>query len=147
MSNLQYHAQDLRKGRYSEPNRLYLATAVTLNRNPVFRDLRAARVLINTMRSELLRNQVNTYAYVVMPDHFHWLLQLNEEDLSQVVGRVKRLTAKQIGRAIWQDGFHDRAVRQEDDLKSMARYVIANPLRAGLAESIGDYPHWDAVWV
>ena len=147
MSNLQYHAQDLRKGRYSEPNRLYLVTAVTLNRNPVFRDLRAARVLINTMRSEFLRNQVNTYAYVVMPDHFHWLLQLNEEDLSQVVGRVKRLTAQQIGRAIWQDGFHDRAVRQEDDLKSMARYVIANPLRAGLAESIGDYPHWDAVWV
>ena len=51
MSNLQYHAQDLRKGRYSEPNRLYLVTAVTLNRNPVFRNLRAARVLINTMRS------------------------------------------------------------------------------------------------
>ena len=147
MSNLQYHAQDLRKGRYSEPNRLYLVTAVTLNRNPVFRNLRAARVLINTMRSEFLHNQVNTYAYVVMPDHFHWLLQLNEESLSQVVGRVKRLTSRQIGRAIWQDGFHDRAVRQEEDLKNMARYVIANPLRAGLVESIGDYPHWDAVWV
>ena len=147
MNNLHNHAQDLRKGRYSEPNRLYLVTAVTLNRNPVFQDFQHARVLINILRSEHLRNQVNTYAYVVMPDHFHWLLQLNEEALSHVVGRVKRLTARQLGQNLWQDGFHDRAVRQEDDLKAMARYVIANPLRAGLVESIGDYPHWDAVWV
>src|SRR5690606_4593738 len=115
--------------------------------NPIFLDMQSARALINTLRSEFLRNQVSTYAYVVMPDHFHWLLQLNEEGLSRVVGRVKRLTAGQLGRAIWQDGFHDRAVRDEDDLKAMARYVIANPLRAGLVESIGDYPHWDAVWV
>jgi hypothetical protein len=32
-------------------------------------------------------------------------------------------------------------------LRDIARYIIANPLRAGLAESIGDYPHWDAIWL
>ena len=29
----------------------------------------------------------------------------------------------------------------------LARYVVANPLRAGLVEKLGDYPLWDAVWV
>ncbi|MEH6389948.1 REP-associated tyrosine transposase [Pseudomonas profundi] len=147
MNNLKRHASDLRKGRTSEPGRFYLVTAVTLNREPVFANLASARTLINTLRSELSRNQIQTWAYVVMPDHFHWLMQLNHEALSEVVGRVKGLTAKQLGRSIWQSGFHDRAVRKEDDLKAMARYIIANPLRAGLVESVADYSHWDAVWL
>ena len=140
-------AHNLRKGRYSEPSRLYLVTAVTRGRRPVFTDLQSARALINILRNEDLRKQVQTWAYVVMPDHFHWLLQLNDETLSKVVGRVKSLSSRQLGHSLWQDGFHDRAVREEDDLKAMARYVIANPLRAGLVESIGEYSHWDAVWV
>ncbi|PJA25166.1 MAG: IS200/IS605 family transposase, partial [Alphaproteobacteria bacterium CG_4_10_14_0_2_um_filter_63_37] len=28
-----------------------------------------------------------------------------------------------------------------------ARYLVANPLRKGLVEEIGQYPHWDAIWV
>ncbi|QIB52663.1 transposase [Pseudomonas sp. OIL-1] len=147
MNNLKRHASDLRIGRTSEPGRLYLVTTVTLNREPVFANLASARTLINTLRSELSRNQIQTWAYVVMPDHFHWLMQLNHEALSAVVGRVKGLTAKQLGQSIWQSGFHDRAVRKEDDLKAMARYIIANPLRAGIVESVANYPHWDAVWL
>lgn len=48
---------------------------------------------------------------------------------------------------VWQRGFHDRALRQEEDLIATARYVVANPLRAGLVDRIGDYPWWDAVWL
>jgi hypothetical protein len=29
----------------------------------------------------------------------------------------------------------------------VARYIVYNPVRAGLVSRIGDYPHWDAVWV
>jgi len=29
----------------------------------------------------------------------------------------------------------------------VARYIVANPLRAGLVESVRDYPHWDAIWL
>ena len=48
---------------------------------------------------------------------------------------------------VWQQGFHDRALRREDDLVKVARYVVANPLRAGLVRKYGDYPLWDAIWV
>ncbi|MCF6281296.1 MAG: hypothetical protein L3J28_03650 [Candidatus Polarisedimenticolaceae bacterium] len=42
---------------------------------------------------------------------------------------------------------HDRAIRKEEDLVAIARYIVANPLRAGLVKSIKDYPHWDCVWL
>lgn len=51
------------------------------------------------------------------------------------------------GRKIWQAGFHDHAVRREEDLAGIARYIVANPLRAGLVDAIGDYPLWDALWL
>lgn len=141
------HSSHLRRGRYSEPGRIYLITATTLNREPVFSELTNARRVVRTLQTEAYAYHVQTWAYVVMPDHIHWLMQLHEESLSTVVGRVKRVSAARLGRRIWQSGFHDRAVREEDDLKAMARYVIANPVRAGLVESVVDYPHWDAIWI
>ncbi|EDY87454.1 conserved hypothetical protein [gamma proteobacterium HTCC5015] len=82
-----------------------------------------------------------------MPDHLHWLLQLNHEPLETVVGRVKAVTSKRIGLALWQSGFYDQALRQSESPKNLARYIVANPLRAHLVQSIGDYPHWDVAWL
>lgn len=141
------HSSDLRNGRQSQPGHFYLITATTRNRFPHFADMQAARALVGILREASIRNQAQTWAYVVMPDHFHWLMQLGNESLSVTVGRVKRLASAKAGKPLWQDGFHDRAVRAEEDLKAMARYVIANPVRAGLVESVGDYPHWDAAWL
>ena len=95
-----------------------------------------------------------TLAYVVMPDHMHWLMQLQRKtDLSTCVGNMKSYSARLInGRrncrgGIWQRGFFDRALRREQDLAAVARYIVANPLRAGLVEHIGDYALWDSVWM
>jgi REP element-mobilizing transposase RayT len=88
-----------------------------------------------------------------MPDHFHWLVELREGSLSEVVQRVKSKTAIAVNKAtgrhgrLWQWGFHDKAVRYEEDLLKFARYIVANPLRAGLVKRVGDYPLWDAVWL
>jgi REP element-mobilizing transposase RayT len=82
-----------------------------------------------------------------MPDHLHWLLQLDGENhLSQVVRSIKSLSSHRIGFPVWQRGFHDRAICKDEDVVSIARYMIGNPLRAGLVKTIGNYPHWDAVW-
>ena len=137
----------LRLGRISEPGRFYLLTTVTLHRKPVFSDMHAARTLIRILAYQHQSNRVNSYAFVVMPDHLHWLVQLREDRLDRLMQRVKSLSSRQISQLTWQPGFHDHALRQEDDLRKIARYIIANPLRAGLVESVGDYPHWDAVWL
>lgn len=142
------HGKDLRKGRVSLSGQVYHVTTVTLGRQPIFSDLRAARVLVNALRESQARGEAATLAFVIMPDHMHWLLQLEERvSLSKLVGAVKAVTAHGMGRRIWQGGFHDHALRQEEDLVEVARYIVANPLRAGLAQRVGDYPHWDAVWL
>jgi REP element-mobilizing transposase RayT len=137
----------LRAGRWSEIGQVYLVTAVTLDRQPIFADFWQACMLIDIMRMDQARGSHRTLAFLVMPDHLHWLLQLEQGSLSSLVGRVKSLSAKRVGRAIWQDGFHDRALRWEEDLLVVARYMVANPLRAGIVEHVGQYPHWDAVWL
>ena len=83
-----------------------------------------------------------------MPDHLHWLMQLGEEkDLSSLVQQVKSWASKAIGKSIWQKGFYDHAVRKEEDIKNIARYIVANPLRTNIVNKLNDYPHWDAIWL
>ena len=142
------HASSLRKGRYSEANRIYLITTVTERRELIFDDLIAARIVINTLKEEQARENAETLAFVLMPDHLHWLMQLgNDRSLSSVVATIKSVSAHRLARKIWQDGFHDYALRKKEDIQGTARYIVANPLRAGLVKKIGDYPHWDAKWL
>ncbi|AEQ95385.1 hypothetical protein XOC_1197 [Xanthomonas oryzae pv. oryzicola BLS256] len=49
--------------------------------------------------------------------------------------------------AVWARAYHDRGLRKEDDLRSVAGDLIVNPLRAGLVERVGDSPFWDAIWL
>ncbi len=147
-------SKSLRRGRYSEANRIYLVTAVVNERKDVFSDFFAGRIVVSAMRHEDASGHLQSLAYVIMPDHFHWLVQLGETaNLSTSVGRVKSMSARIInkrlkrGGRLWQDGFHDHAVRKDEDLVHLARYVVANPLRAGLVATIRDYPLWDAKWL
>ncbi len=144
----------LRLGRSSLAGHVYMLTACTENRRPIFRDLFSARLLVREFQRAEVDGLVRSIAYVVMPDHFHWMVRLGSvSDLSSLVQQVKGRSAfginrmKGVSRRVWQDGFHDRAVRRGQDLRALARYIVANPLRAGLVEDIGDWPHWDAVWV
>ncbi len=103
---------------------------------------------MRALRHTQAAGHAHTWAFVLMPDHLHWLFTLGEgADLSGVVRGVKAVSAHRIGMALWQKGFHDHAVRSEESLVEIARYLIQNPLRAGLVSRVGLYPHWDAVWL
>lgn len=137
----------LRRNRYSIENQIYHVTCCTLNRAPFFHDFYLARQVIRTMKFKDDCCQTKTFAFVVMPDHLHWLFQLKASSLSEVFQSVKSYSSNQAGFRLWQPGYHNHAVRREEDLVKLSRYIVANPLRKGLVEKIGDYPHWDAVWL
>jgi len=146
-------AHRLRVGRYAEASRIYLLTTNTHERQPVFRDFTLGRLVVDQFRNAQNSGLANSLAWVVMPDHFHWLIELQQGTLSELMQKTKSMSTKAVRQAIgqnkplWQRGFHDRALRREEDLVKMARYVVANPLRAGLVEKLGDYPLWDAIWI
>jgi REP element-mobilizing transposase RayT len=148
-----YHGKDLRKGRHSERNQHYLVTTTTVKRKPVFVDLSTGRLLVDELRRISEAELVDSLAWVIMPDHLHWLFILKGNDLSLVLRTIKSRSAVAINQynaatgKVWQKGFHDRAIRRDEDIKTVARYIIANPLRAGITKIIGNYPLWDAVWI
>jgi REP element-mobilizing transposase RayT len=143
-----FHSSALRRGRYSSPGQIYHITITTSERKPHFTDLYVARAVVQALRQSQQMGDSLTLAYVLMPDHLHWLMELAERrSLSAVVGAVKSVSAHRIGHPLWQPGFHDHALRKEEDVVHIARYIVANPLRAGLVTRLGDYPHWDAVWL
>ncbi len=147
------HARNLRVGRRSLSGHPYLVTTVTHGRRPLFGNLILARLVVRAMHYHDRQGELATLAYVVMPDHAHWLFQLREGSLASVMRRFKSYSARAVNQhcgqvgTVWQAGFHDHGVREDEDLRVMARYVVANPVRAGLVARVGDYPHWDAIWM
>ncbi|MFZ5561488.1 MAG: REP-associated tyrosine transposase [Pseudomonadota bacterium] len=147
------HGHHLRRGRHSSAGLTYLVTTVTHERRPIFQDFTAARLLIANMRRLQDEARLDSLAFVVMPDHLHWLFSLRPAHaLSEVLRLLKGRTARrlnlqrQANGEVWQEGFHDHALRREEDLQATARYIIGNPVRAGLVQSVRAYPHWDAIW-
>jgi putative transposase len=142
------HQKNLRIGRFSQHNQIYHITFTTKNREPIFKIFTNARLVINVLKQSDDLQHTDTLAFVVMPDHVHWLFALgNKHQLHDVVKTIKSKITIKIGQPIWQAGYYDHAIRKDENIVSIARYIIANPIRAGLVKRVGDYPHWHAIWL
>ncbi len=145
----------LRKGRVSLANQIYLITFTTRRRQPLFADHVKARAAARCLVNSRLWSRSRLLAWVLMPDHWHGLIALGVgDDLGLRIGLAKtnmargiRAEAGAIG-PIWAKSFHDHALRNDDEaLLATARYIVMNPVRAGLVRRVGDYPYWDAIWL
>lgn len=144
----------LRKGRHSYPGGIYLVTFGAAHRQPLFRDPHVAVAACRSFSPSARAAGVELMCWVLMPDHFHALLRLNAvAQLSRCVQRIKGRASMECRKAcgqampIWERAFHDRALRREEDILPAARYVLGNPVRAGLVTNVMEYPYWNAVWL
>ena len=140
----------LRRGRVSIPGQYYHVTCATVHRVPVFIDWPAGRPVVTALRAAADAGDAETLAYCLMPDHLHWLLRLGQPTLARVVGNMKGRSSwarRSPTGHLWQRGYYDHAIRTDENLRNVARYIVANPLRAGLVTHIGDYPLWDTIWL
>jgi putative transposase len=89
----------------------------------------------------------------LMPDHLHWLIELKGTTLGTLMRRFKSRSSLVLHQAgvehdpVGSLGITTGHLRREESMVHVARYIVANPLRAGLVRSVRDYPHWDAVWL
>ena len=144
----------LRRGRVSLAGCTYLITFATQDRVPLFSDFRIAACACRAMTDPRLWRRSTLLTWVLMPDHWHGLVQTGAgEPLSGLVRRLKCNSARRVRAClepapkIWAPAFHDRALRHEESVAEAARYVVMNPVRAGLAPNPGSYPYWDALWI
>ena len=144
----------LRKGRRSQAQQVYLVTFVTHQRRPLFADFTIGCAAARVMAAPVNWRHARLLAWVLMPDHWHALVELRDTTpLSKVMQELKcnsahhlRASHPEIG-PVWARAFHDRALRRDDDVLAAARYLVMNPIRAGLTCRVRDYPFWDAVWL
>ncbi len=91
---------DLRKGRVSIPGQIYFLTAVTWGRTPWFEDFQLGRQVAGVFHTLALAHPGLSLAWVVMPDHVHWLVQLPEGlSLDQLMRRFKGRSARALNAA------------------------------------------------
>ena len=144
----------LRRHRLHLPGHVYLVTATTLARQPFFKEFAPACKAARCHLDPDVYRESRLLAWVLMPDHGHWLVQIGDGDhLASLMNRIKSATARAYNEearrsgALWARAYHERLLRGDDDVRDAARYLVANPVRAGWVKSVGDYPFWDAVWI
>ena len=131
----------------------YSVTVTTYRRTPWFRDVAVAEYCVGALKEAAGQESFRVYAYCFMPDHLH-LLVASDAD-ANLIGFVKGLkqstgwwfrnrypagSLKASPTWLWHKSYHDHVVRSEEDLIQIAKYIVGNPVRAGLVELSEDYP-------
>lgn len=87
-------------------------------------------------------------AWVVLPDHFHMIIDPMENDLSGIVRRLKLSFANLYYRhqgmnrgSIWQRRFWDHIIRDQADMNRHTDYIHYNPVKHGLVCDPFEWPH------
>ena len=109
---------------------------------------------IERIRDLAVGNGILVYAWCIMPDHIHLLIQG-----SDIIGFIRLLKGKMTpvarsiepSRRLWQRSFYDHALRKEEALSDIACYIWENPVRAGIVNKPIDYswsgsevwPNWN----
>jgi putative transposase len=133
------------------PMPIYFITICTAGRRPIL----AQPAVFAILRAELAdapnRHGWSIGRFVLMPDHLHFFCaeggSAPPSNLSNFVGRFKQWTAKGLARSaiaqppFWQREFFDHVLRGQESYDSKWRYVLDNPVRAGLVERAQDWPY------
>jgi len=145
----------------------YFVTICTHDRECLFGTVADEKIVLNDtgrivesewLKTAEIRANVSTDAYIVMPNHVHGILFIQEPDdgrgtahraatveqfgkptsnsIPTIIRSFKATVTKQInefrqtpGQKVWQRGFYDRIIRDENELNNIREYIIYNPLK------------------
>ena len=124
---------------YRGPHQYFL-TLCTQQRAPVFLDAATAQLVLTQLLRTAGNHSFAYLAYCLMPDHFHALVEglTPEANLTAFVKSAKessgRAYFRRAKRALWQEGYYEHVLRELEDARGVARYIVENPVRAGIVD-------------
>jgi putative transposase len=132
--------------RFYKNGNVFFVTNVTYERKPILLD--NADILKAALRKYTESTQTELIAWVIMPDHFHTVIDTGAGSLSDILHRVKLSFAssyrKQAGMyrgRVWQNRFWDHVIRDQSDLNKHIDYIHYNPVRHGLVQRPLSWKH------
>lgn len=135
-----------RKPRIEFPGAFYHVIARGNNRQTVFEDKKDFEEFLQSLAGARERFPYTLYAYVLMTNHFHLLIETQQFPLSRIMGSVLTRYSRSFNRRHKRIG-HLFAARykailcQKDAyLLELVRYIHLNPVRAHMVKSPADWP-------
>ena len=138
----------------------------------VFTEDKYCNILLHNVKHYQKRYKFLVLGYVIMPSHFHWIIQLDLKNgsISDIMRDIKKYTAwdvleeleidnriellnlfelearghKQQQRKFWMERFDDEVIRNRQMFLTKLTYVHNNPVKAGLACKPEDYKYSSA---
>ncbi len=150
--------------RYKTEHRIHYVTSSVHKHLPVFDNHKCASELFSILGFYRNNNRFRLYGYVIMPNHFHLLLEIAENDeISSLMRDIKKyysyrfktVLCRELGYPLsnfrkddsyhfWETGFDEVTIINEKTFYSKLNYIHNNPVRAGLSDSPQEYPYSSA---
>ncbi|KQZ43477.1 transposase [Duganella sp. Root1480D1] len=128
------------------PGAIYHVTSRGNRRAPIYHDQRDHLIWLDTLAETVEKHAFRIFAYCLMPNHFHLLLQTIHPNLSDGIHMLNATYCQHFNQRhgltghVIQGRFHAVNVDKNSQLLAVARYVSLNPVRARLAQDAADWP-------
>ena len=125
----------------------YSLTFCTDDRHAVFVDAKHVALVLAQFLRAAGEWQFDITAYCFMPDHVHLIMSgLNaNSDVKSFIGLAKQYSGfyfkHEYGVPLWERYGFEHFIRDEMELALTIRYVLANPVRAGVVKHPSEYPY------
>ena len=129
----------LRLDGYDYSNGVFFVTICSKNKENIFSKINhGGKIILNDLGTAidnfineipLHYENVKIIKYVIMPNHLHILLAVNNVPLKNIIAHFKRAVSLFAGKSVWQRYFYDHIIRNDEDLFEKERYIEENPLK------------------
>ncbi len=121
------------------------------DRIPIFQSKEDFYCFMDILKRYSLRFGLKIYHWVIMPNHYHLLLELEEpKAISNIMAGLSKAYSCYhhktyfIAGFLWQGRFKLQPVQKEKYLAACGRYIERNPVRAGMVNETYEYPYTSA---
>ena len=136
-----------RTARLTYPGGFYHIFNRSLEKKTIFKQSRDYIKLLDKLTDLIHEGDWIIYAYCLMPNHYHFLIEEKKMPISKLMGRL--LTSygvyfnKKYHRQgpLFQDRFKSKLIQKDNYFLKVSRYIHLNPVNAGLTENPENYPY------
>ncbi|MGE0826479.1 MAG: transposase [Candidatus Binatia bacterium] len=131
------------------PGAVYHVTARGDGREAIFIDDSDRRLFLEVVGHVLDRFAWQCHAYCLMGNHYHLLIETPEANLSRGMRQMNGVYTQRFNRRharvghVFQGRYKAIVVQKDEHLLELCRYVVLNPVRAGMVKRVQDW-HWSS---